>query len=61
MMNAICERIEAECVVTPIAWEGIIPALNTGKIDMIIGSMTITLRALNRLISLINITPLRPA
>ena len=33
-MNAICERIEAECVVTPIAWEGIIPALNTGKIDM---------------------------
>ena len=42
IMNAICERIEAECVVTPIAWEGIIPALNTGKIDMIIGSMTIT-------------------
>ncbi|MGY9049434.1 hypothetical protein P775_13900 [Puniceibacterium antarcticum] len=41
-MQAVCERIEAECIVTPLAWEGIIPALNTGKIDMIIGSMSIT-------------------
>ncbi|PYE84857.1 transporter substrate-binding domain-containing protein [Pseudoroseicyclus aestuarii] len=41
-MNAVCDRIGAECVVTPVAWEGIIPALNTGKIDMIIGSMGIT-------------------
>ncbi|WP_111559871.1 transporter substrate-binding domain-containing protein [Paracoccus sediminilitoris] len=42
LMNEICTRIEAECVVTPIAWDGIIPALTTGKIDMIMGSMTIT-------------------
>ena len=42
LMNEICTRIEAECVVTPIAWDGIIPALTTGKIDMIMGSMSIT-------------------
>ncbi|MGH1355604.1 MAG: transporter substrate-binding domain-containing protein [Thalassovita sp.] len=41
-MTALCAKIEAECIVTPIAWEGIIPALNSEKIDMIIGSMSIT-------------------
>lgn len=41
-MNELCARIEAECIVTPVAWEGIIPALNSEKIDMIIGSMSIT-------------------
>ena len=41
-MNELCSRIGAECIVTPVAWDGIIPALNTGKIDMIIGSMSIT-------------------
>lgn len=40
--QAICERIERECVTTPTAWSGIIPALNSGKIDMIMNSMTIT-------------------
>ncbi|MDN5569444.1 MAG: transporter substrate-binding domain-containing protein [Paracoccus sp. (in: a-proteobacteria)] len=42
MMTQICDRIGAECEVTPIAWDGIIPALTTGKIDMIMGSMSIT-------------------
>lgn len=41
-MHEMCARIGEECEVTPIAWEGIIPALNTGKIDMIVGSMSIT-------------------
>lgn len=41
-MQELCTRIGAECVIAPVAWEGIIPALNTGKIDMIIGSMSIT-------------------
>ena len=41
-INALCDRLETECEATPIAWEGIIPALNTGKIDMIMGSMSIT-------------------
>jgi polar amino acid transport system substrate-binding protein len=42
LMTQICDRIGAECAVTPIAWDGIIPALTTGKIDMIMGSMAIT-------------------
>ncbi|MCA0946281.1 transporter substrate-binding domain-containing protein [Salipiger pacificus] len=40
--DALCAEIEADCVITPVAWDGIIPALNTGKIDMIIASMSIT-------------------
>ncbi|GAB2183818.1 transporter substrate-binding domain-containing protein [Roseibium sp. LAB1] len=41
-MDAICEEAKLDCVVTPVAWDGIIPALTSGKIDMIIGSMSIT-------------------
>lgn len=40
--QAMCAEAKLECVITPIAWDGIIPALTTGKIDMIIGSMSIT-------------------
>lgn len=40
--DALCAEIEADCVITPVAWDGIIPALNTGKIDMIVASMSIT-------------------
>ncbi|MBT2771079.1 transporter substrate-binding domain-containing protein [Halomonas sp. ISL-60] len=41
-IEALCDRLDAECEIKPVAWEGIIPALKTGKIDMIIGSMSIT-------------------
>lgn len=41
-MEAICAEAKLECVATPIAWDGIIPALTSKKIDMIIGSMSIT-------------------
>ena len=41
-MKAICAEAKLDCVVTPVAWDGIIPALTTSKIDMIIGSMSIT-------------------
>jgi polar amino acid transport system substrate-binding protein len=41
-MNAICAEEKLDCVVTPVAWDGIIPALTSKKIDMIISSMSIT-------------------
>lgn len=39
---ALCEHAQLTCEITPVAWDGIIPALTTGKIDMIAGSMSIT-------------------
>lgn len=41
-MNAICAEAKLECVVTPTAWDGIIPALTGGQIDVIMSSMSIT-------------------
>lgn len=40
--NAICEAMGETCVWTPIAWDGIIPALQSKKIDAIFASMSIT-------------------
>lgn len=42
LSQAICKQMAAECVITPVAWDGIIPALTSGNIDMIVGSMSIT-------------------
>jgi polar amino acid transport system substrate-binding protein len=42
MINAICKAGEMECVITPVAWEGIIPSLTGGQIDAIMASMSIT-------------------
>ena len=41
-MVAICKQAALECVVTPTAWDGIIPALTAGQIDVIMSSMSIT-------------------
>jgi polar amino acid transport system substrate-binding protein len=41
-MNAICAKAAIECVITPTAWDGIIPALTAGQIDVIMSSMSIT-------------------
>ncbi|QRM54152.1 transporter substrate-binding domain-containing protein [Sinorhizobium sp. BG8] len=41
-MKALCAQAKLDCVITPVAWDGIIPALTSNKIDMIIGSMSIT-------------------
>ncbi|SOC12704.1 transporter substrate-binding domain-containing protein [Rhodobacter maris] len=41
-MNAVCAQAKLDCVLTPVAWDGIIPALTSGKIDMIIASMSVT-------------------
>ncbi|RJG46918.1 MULTISPECIES: transporter substrate-binding domain-containing protein [unclassified Mesorhizobium] len=40
--EALCAEAKLECVITPISWDGIIPALTTKKIDMIAASMSIT-------------------
>jgi polar amino acid transport system substrate-binding protein len=40
--NAICAEAKFECVLTPIPWDGLIPALTSKKIDAIMNSMSIT-------------------
>lgn len=40
--EAICAAMGETCVWTPIAWDGIIPALTSGKVDAIFASMSIT-------------------
>jgi len=40
--KALCAEIQAECVLVPQDWDGMIPALMTRKFDAIIASMSIT-------------------
>lgn len=42
IIHAVCAAAKLDCVITPIAWDGIIPALNAKQIDVIMGSMSIT-------------------
>lgn len=42
IINAVCAAGEMQCVITPVAWDGIIPALTAGQIDAIMASMSIT-------------------
>lgn len=42
LADAVCTEAGLECEITPTAWSGIIPALNSGKIDIIMTSMSIT-------------------
>jgi len=41
-INAVCAAGEMDCVITPVAWDGIIPSLTSGQIDVIMASMSIT-------------------
>ena len=41
-MEAICAAAKLDCVLTPVAWDGIIPSLNGQQIDAIMASMSIT-------------------
>lgn len=40
--NAICAEMKADCTLVQQEWDGMIPALNAKKFDMIVASMTIT-------------------
>ena len=42
IINAICAEAKLECELTPIPWDGLIPALTSKKIDAIMNSMSIT-------------------
>lgn len=42
IIEAICAEASLTCELTPIPWDGLIPALTTNKIDAIMNSMSIT-------------------
>ncbi len=42
IIDAVCVAAELDCVITPVAWDGIIPSLTGQQIDAIMASMSIT-------------------
>ena len=40
--NAVCAKLKLECVMVQQEWDGMIPALNAKKFDVIVASMSIT-------------------
>ncbi|MCX8517861.1 MAG: transporter substrate-binding domain-containing protein [Rhodoferax sp.] len=42
LANKICAEIRAQCKMVELAWDGLIPALKSKKIDLIFSSMSIT-------------------
>lgn len=40
--NALCAKMQAECQISAQDWDGIIPALKTGKFDAIVSAMSVT-------------------
>lgn len=40
--NAICTQMKSECTMVSQEWDGMMPALNAKKFDMIVASMSIT-------------------
>lgn len=42
LLGEVCKREALDCEIVPTAWDGIIPALTAGQIDVIMSSMSIT-------------------
>ncbi len=42
VIDAVCAAAKLDCVITPVAWDGIIPSLTGQQIDAIMASMSIT-------------------
>jgi polar amino acid transport system substrate-binding protein len=42
LMDAVCAQMKAKCEIVEVAWDGIIPALQANKFDVIWSSMSIT-------------------
>jgi polar amino acid transport system substrate-binding protein len=42
IIGAVCAAAKLDCVITPVAWDGIIPSLTGNQIDVIMASMSIT-------------------
>ncbi len=42
LIDAVCAAASLDCVLTPVAWDGIIPSLTSKQIDVIMSSMSIT-------------------
>lgn len=42
LANALCEELKAKCEIIVQDWDGMIPALQSGKLDVVISSMSIT-------------------
>ncbi|WP_347485068.1 transporter substrate-binding domain-containing protein [Vandammella animalimorsus] len=42
LAQAVCKAAKLDCEVTAVAWDGLIPSLNGGHIDMVMASMSIT-------------------
>ncbi|CAN7659480.1 transporter substrate-binding domain-containing protein [Pararhizobium sp. LjRoot238] len=42
LMDAICKELKEQCTIVDVSWDGLIPALESKKIDVIWSSMSIT-------------------
>lgn len=42
LMDSVCEQLKEKCTIVDVAWDGLIPALESKKIDVIWSSMSIT-------------------
>lgn len=42
MITAVCARMQAECTLNEMSWDGLIPALKSQQVDVVLNSLSIT-------------------